>query len=187
MSISIPFSSHSSLHCYIRWNEPFVYKVTILELMCCRHASRGLPQLSGHTEQIHIALAMAYDSVCILYNCLTTLIARFMGKTWGPSGSDRTQMGPMLAPWTLLSWKVRVTNGLVTSKHTVISQIIRGLFHCNHHRGPIIMMLINHSEMIALAITVAKYVHHGASNHCSVQQLALANNRRNINHLPPAW
>ena len=32
-----------------------------------------------------------------------TQIARFMGPTWGPSGADRTQMGPMLAPWTLLS------------------------------------------------------------------------------------
>ena len=25
-----------------------------------------------------------------------------MGPTWGPAGADRTQMGPMLAPWTLL-------------------------------------------------------------------------------------
>ena len=33
----------------------------------------------------------------------TTLIARFMGSTWGPSGADRTQVGPMLAPWTFLS------------------------------------------------------------------------------------
>ena len=32
-----------------------------------------------------------------------TLIARFLGPTWGPSGADRTQVGPMLAPWTLLS------------------------------------------------------------------------------------
>ena len=31
------------------------------------------------------------------------LIARFMGPTWGPSGADRTQVGLMLAPWTLLS------------------------------------------------------------------------------------
>ena len=30
-------------------------------------------------------------------------IAKSMGPTWGPSGADRTQMGPMLAPWTLLS------------------------------------------------------------------------------------
>ena len=27
----------------------------------------------------------------------------FMGPTWGLSGADRTQMDPMLAPWTLLS------------------------------------------------------------------------------------
>ena len=33
----------------------------------------------------------------------SALIARFMGPTWGPSGADRTQVGPMLAPWTLLS------------------------------------------------------------------------------------
>ena len=32
-----------------------------------------------------------------------TLIARFMGPTWGPSGANRTQVVPMLAPWTLLS------------------------------------------------------------------------------------
>ena len=41
---------------------------------------------------------------CVSYNtCTHTLIARFMGPTWGPSGADRTQVGPMLAPWTLLS------------------------------------------------------------------------------------
>ena len=28
----------------------------------------------------------------------TALIATFMGPTWGPSGADRTQVGPMLAP-----------------------------------------------------------------------------------------
>ena len=30
-------------------------------------------------------------------------IAKFMGPTWGPPGSCRPQMDPMLAPWTLLS------------------------------------------------------------------------------------
>ena len=29
-------------------------------------------------------------------------IAKFMGPAWGPPGSCRPQMGPMLAPWTLL-------------------------------------------------------------------------------------
>ena len=39
----------------------------------------------------------------------TTLIARFIGPTWGPCGADRTQVGPMLAAWTLLfgySWHI---------------------------------------------------------------------------------
>ena len=31
-----------------------------------------------------------------------TLIARFMGPTWGPPGSCRPQVDPMLVPWTLL-------------------------------------------------------------------------------------
>ena len=35
----------------------------------------------------------------------STHTAKFMGPTWGPPGSCRPQMGPMLAPWTLLSGK----------------------------------------------------------------------------------
>ena len=35
------------------------------------------------------------------------VIVRFMGPTWGPSGADRTQVGPMLDPWTLLSGRLR--------------------------------------------------------------------------------
>ena len=31
------------------------------------------------------------------------LMARLMEQTWGPSGTDGTQLGLMLAPWTLLS------------------------------------------------------------------------------------
>ena len=42
----------------------------------------------------------------------TPQIAKFMGPTWSPSGSCRSQMGPMLAPWTLLSgtWWTQWTN-----------------------------------------------------------------------------
>ena len=39
----------------------------------------------------------------LLLGLLPSLIARFMGPAWGPSGADRTQVDPMLAPWTLLS------------------------------------------------------------------------------------
>ena len=47
-----------------------------------------------------------YMSVCLYWIALAPFlspIARFMGPTWGPSGVDRTQVGPMLALWILLS------------------------------------------------------------------------------------
>ena len=39
---------------------------------------------------------------------MTTQIAKFMGPTWGPPGSCRPQMGPMLAPLILLLGKYPV-------------------------------------------------------------------------------
>ena len=41
-----------------------------------------------------------FHHLCATGGC--TQIAKFMGPTWGPPGSCRPQMGPMLAPWTLL-------------------------------------------------------------------------------------
>ena len=41
----------------------------------------------------------------VSHNDRPAQMARFMGPTWGPPGSCRPQMGPMLAPWTLLSGK----------------------------------------------------------------------------------
>ena len=46
------------------------------------------------------------EDITVLRRENAALIARFMGPTWGPSGADRTQLGPMLAPWTLLSGRV---------------------------------------------------------------------------------
>ena len=51
----------------------------------------------------HVRITMATFS--LLTGIKSTLITRFMGPTWGPSGADRSQLGPMLAPWTLLSGK----------------------------------------------------------------------------------
>ena len=42
--------------------------------------------------------------VVISLPLLTSQIAKFMVPTRGPPGSCRPQMGPMLAPWTLLLW-----------------------------------------------------------------------------------
>ena len=56
-------------------------------------------------------------------------IAKFMGPTWGPPGTCRPQMGPMWAPWTLLSgmilsgltmgcrWIVRAWVGIISHRY----------------------------------------------------------------------
>ena len=43
----------------------------------------------------------------------TAQIAKVMGPKWGPPGSCRPQMGPMLAPWTLLSGCIYVVRNLL--------------------------------------------------------------------------
>ena len=49
-------------------------------------------------------------------------IAKFMGPTWGPPGSCRPQMDPILAPWTLLSGFLS-NNGLGLLPWTTIISI----------------------------------------------------------------
>ena len=46
-----------------------------------------------------------------------TQIARFMGPTWEPPGTDSTQVGPMLVPWTLLSGYASLNYAIIGSHH----------------------------------------------------------------------
>ena len=59
----------------------------------------------------------------IRLNPITYLIASCMGSTWGPPGADRAQVGPMVAPWILLS-------GLLTSWNRLV------LPQNRHNQGP---------------------------------------------------
>ena len=44
-----------------------------------------------------------------------TQITKLMGPIWVPSGSCNPQLGPMLAPWILISWNACEENTLVIS------------------------------------------------------------------------
>ena len=46
---------------------------------------------------------LSFSQFIILSPAASRVIPWFMGLTFGPSGADRAQVGPMLAPWTLLS------------------------------------------------------------------------------------
>ena len=48
--------------------------------------------------------------LCPDIEVIASLIARFMGPTWGPSGADRIQVGPMLALWNFLTGMENVYN-----------------------------------------------------------------------------
>ena len=68
--------------------------------------SCGYTEIDHKNEICRTHKATARDNILVyaaLYPQNASLIARFMGPTWGPSGADRTQVGPMLAPWTSLS------------------------------------------------------------------------------------
>ena len=80
--------------------------VSDIKIVVCCHPK------GNDTTKIYDALIQMELNSCnrMLHLCsnVRSLIARFMGPTWGPSGADRTQMGPMWALWTLLSGVVTV-------------------------------------------------------------------------------
>ena len=56
-------------------------------------------------------------------------IARFMGPIWGPSGADRTQVGPRLAPWTLLSGIASICHKREIESHKHV-EVLLNVFYC---------------------------------------------------------
>ena len=65
----------------------------------------GLPvsNVFSLTGELLGVLRVLQGKVTAIYREFTAQIAKFIGSTWGPPGSWRPQVGPMLAPWTLLS------------------------------------------------------------------------------------
>ena len=74
-----------------------------VRLFVAKSLPEPLPNYCGLDRWEHFSTEIVLESSTVTPK--QTLIARFMGTTWGPSGADRTQVGPTLAPWTLLSGK----------------------------------------------------------------------------------
>ena len=99
-------------------------------------------------------------------------IAKFMGPTWGPPGSCRPQMGPMLAPWTLLSGMV-TQNGIklstiepyVRNDLYEICEILFPLAICLCEQCSSTTHLWNHRSITQTIITMTYYGRDGISNH----------------------
>ena len=73
-----------------------------------------------------------------IWDCVgaCSLIARLMGPTWGPSGADRTQVGPLLAPWTLLSgfgcWQNRFASFASRDFASLVQQLCQDSLNFPH-------------------------------------------------------
>ena len=52
----------------------------------------------------------SFTSIVFVVGAVSSLITRFKGLTWGPSGANRTQVGPMMATWTLPSGMLYCTS-----------------------------------------------------------------------------
>ena len=88
-----------------------------------------------------------------------TQIAKFMGPTRGPPGSCRPQMGPVLAPWTLLSENIMESVGLppCITKSSVVMILIM------HHQHNVILcrkgwnLMTFYQLMLRNAVNANKY------------------------------
>ena len=94
----LPTSNHRQLHCLfnklLRLMTEQTLKVNNIGLC------EGNPPVAGGFPN---KWPIMWKSFTCHDNIIISLIAKFMGPTWGPSGAGRTQVGPMLAPWILQS------------------------------------------------------------------------------------
>ena len=68
----------------------------------------------------------SWTDICFVNDSSTSAvqIARFMGPTWGPPGSCRPQVSPMLAPWTLRSGSILSVLAAVGSVWAPVAEIL---------------------------------------------------------------
>ena len=70
-------------------------KIKLILSCVVRYRIPEWPNLKDKNDGYQHSLVHTTDNPPYIY---TSLIARFMGPTWDPSGADRTHVGPMLAP-----------------------------------------------------------------------------------------
>ena len=87
---------------------PFITKninYCTFSIVSCKSRD-GNPHLSNYDWHL-VGNIMSFHGMTFSWNeedeDATFQIARFMGPIWGPPGADRSQVGPVLAQWTLLS------------------------------------------------------------------------------------
>ena len=87
----------------ILYNLDGVWELGRVLFICSSHCLVVLDRSAWHLPRGRWILTYPGRYLLPSLSVNHTQIAKFMGPTWGPPGSCRPQMGPMLAPWILLS------------------------------------------------------------------------------------
>ena len=97
---------------YTKILYPIRFPIVSLNMKCAKMSCQYWPYEyifnvgPTHMETLNVVITTpAHVRILIIagHPLIASQIGKFMGPTWGPPGSCRPQMGPMLAPWSLLS------------------------------------------------------------------------------------
>ena len=100
----------------VTWYKMLQSELSDLTWYCC-HCSAWVSRIRSLRSDQGASLGVSDALSLVRDRPVNTQIAPFMGPTWGPPGSCPPQVGPMIAPWTLLSgyfpmsWHTRVFMG----------------------------------------------------------------------------
>ena len=103
-----------------------------------------------------------------------TQIMKFMGPIWGPPGSCRPQMGPMLAPWTLLSGKSFLLEALFSLYCRYIVAVVDLLMQWYHIHGQgfsrncVDLILLEYSCLITITVKTLRLEKRCDWGHCQL-------------------
>ena len=89
-------------HCGFK-QHPLCSTTPIVFEIPCKFCCHGFLWHSLENVEIMLTTTSFNKGSWSIYQIMTPQIASFMGPTWGLLGSCRPQVGPMLAPWILLS------------------------------------------------------------------------------------
>ena len=121
-------------HYIVQWHTPLLFKRRYFSGSQTerRKPYRPAPYLDCHVIELLTSLGILWriqadtstrkeNAENIRCASLTIPVSKVHGAIMGPSGADRTQVGPMLAPWTLLSRILILTWIVIGIDHDALS------------------------------------------------------------------
>ena len=96
-----------------------IYYTIYMDWIYDKHINQEMREHGEIKHNIKYSIAVTkvehrpYFEITLMGKLRGAPIARFGRPTWGPPGADRTLVGPMLAPWTLLSGCLSMHSGVL--------------------------------------------------------------------------